>query len=282
MDTNKDIKIDFNKFVEILNYFKNQKYIFINSALSNNIKKAIKILFPNLNNQDSEVLFLFTENIIEKISKYFDFDEKNENYYKQWIQNNYRDIKGIILLLLPFIDDKNTTDMIDLNQYLYAPIKSKIPDLLKKNRMDILKSEFKFSNMSIGLLNKSTLDLFEEDGKMKLIYKIIHHNYLGLSKTLQIMNGKYYVNWINIVPILYKYENELNFKESKLYKKTNEGLILLKTYLNNPKEFFNFTQHKYYGLYLGDIYNIIKIKLYDEIKHIKCKRKPLKSKINII
>lgn len=269
MDTNKDIKIDFNKFVEILNYFKNQKYIFINSALSNNIKKAIKILFPNLNNQDSEVLFLFTENIIEKISKYFDFDEKNENYYKQWIQNNYRDIKGIILLLLPFIDDKNTTDMIDLNQYLYAPIKSKIPDLSKKNRMDILKSEFKFSNMSIGLLNKSTLDLFEEDGKMKLIYKIIHHNYLGLSKTLQIMNGKYYVNWINIVPILYKYENELNFKESKLYKKTNEGLILLKTYLNNPKEFFNFTQHKYYGLYLGDIYNIIKIKLYDEIKHIK-------------
>ena len=269
MDTNKDIKIDFNKFVEILNYFKNQKYIFINSVLSNNIKKAIKILFPNLNNQDSEVLFLFTENIIEKISKYFDFDENNENYYKQWIQNNYRDIKGIILLLLPFIDDKNTTNMIDLNQYLYAPIKSKIPDLSNRNRMDILKSEFKFSNMSIGLLNKSTLDLFEEDGKMKLIYKIIHHNYLGLSKTLQMMNGKYYVNWINIVPILYKYENELVFKESKLYKKTNEGLILLKTYLNNPKEFFNFTQHKYYGLYLGDIYNIIKIKLYDEIKHIK-------------
>ena len=269
MDTNKDIKIDFNKFVEILNYFKNQKYIFINSALSNNIKKAIKILFPNLNNQDSEVLFLFTENIIEKISKYFDFDENNDNYYKQWIQNNYRDIKGIILLLLPFIDDKNTTNMIDLNQYLYAPIKSKIPDLSNRNRMDILKSEFKFSNMSIGLLNKSTLDLFEEDGKMKLIYKIIHHNYLGLSKTLQMMNGKYYVNWINIVPILYKYENELVFKESKLYKKTNEGLILLKTYLNNPKEFFNFTQHKYYGLYLGDIYNIIKIKLYDEIKHIK-------------
>lgn len=135
--------------------------------------------------------------------------------------------------------------------------------------MDILKSEFKFSNMSIGLLNKTSLDLFEEDEKMKLIYKIIHHNYLGLNRTLQIMNGKYYVNWINIVPILYSYENELVFKESNLYKKTNDGLNLLKTYLNNPKEFFNFTQHKYYGLYIGDIYNTIKIKLYDEIKHIK-------------
>lgn len=31
--------------------------------------------------------------------------------------------------------------------------------------MDILKSEFKFSNMSIGLLNKTSLDLFEEDEK---------------------------------------------------------------------------------------------------------------------
>lgn len=268
MDINKDIKIDFDKFDKILNYFKTQNYTFINSILSNNIKKTVNILFPNLNNQDSEVLFLFTENIIEKISNYFNFDKTNDDYYKQWIQNNYRDIKGIILLLLPFIDDNNTSDMIDLNQYLYSHIKSHIPDLSKKNRIDILKSEFKFSNMSIGLLNKTSLDLFEEDGKMKLIYKIIHHNYLGLSKTLQIMNGKYYVNWINIVPILYSYNNVFVFKKSKLYKNTKEGLNLLKTNLNN-QEFFNFTQHKYYGLYLGDIYNTIKIKLYDEIKHIK-------------
>ena len=41
--------------------------------------------------------------------------------------------------------------MIDLNQYLYAPIKSKIPDLLNRNRMDILKSEFKFSNRNMKI-----------------------------------------------------------------------------------------------------------------------------------
>jgi hypothetical protein len=149
MDINKDIKIDFKTFDKILNYFKTQeqKYPFINDSLSNNIKKTVNILFPNLNTQDSEVLFLFTENIIEKISNYLNFNEKDNDYYKQWIQNDYRDIKGIILLLLPFIDDNNTSNMTDLNQYLYAPIKSKIPDLSKKNRMDILKSEFKFSNM---------------------------------------------------------------------------------------------------------------------------------------
>ena len=102
-----------------------------------------------------------------KISNYFNFDKDNNNYYIQWIQNDYRDIKGIILLLLPFIDDKNTSDMKDLNQYLYTHDKLKIPDLSTRNRMDILKSEFKFSNMSIGLLNKTSndnlLDLFEDD-----------------------------------------------------------------------------------------------------------------------
>ena len=269
MNINKDIKIDFNTFDKILNYFKTQNYTFINYTLSDNIKKTVNILFPNLNNQDTEVLFYFTKNIIEKISNYFNFDKTNDNYYKQWTQNNYRDIKGIILLLLPFINNKNT-EMIDLNQYLYTHVKSDIPDLSNKNKMDILNSDFKFSNMVIGLLNKKSFPLFEEDGKMKLIYKIIHHNYLGLNKTLQIMNGKYYVNWINIVPILYSYDkNNLVFKESNLYKKTNDGLKLLKRYLNEPKDFFNFTQHKYYGLYLGDIYNTIKIKLYDEIKHIK-------------
>ena len=64
MDINKDIKINFNTFDKILNYFKTQKYTFINYTLSNNIRKTINILFPNLNNQDLEILFLFTENII--------------------------------------------------------------------------------------------------------------------------------------------------------------------------------------------------------------------------
>jgi len=62
MDINKDIKIDFNKFDKILNYFKTQNYKFINYTLSNNIKKTVNILFPNLNNQDTEVLFYFTNN----------------------------------------------------------------------------------------------------------------------------------------------------------------------------------------------------------------------------
>ena len=292
MDNNKDINIDFNQFNEILNYFKNKEYKFINNTLSNDIRTAIQILFPNLNKQDYDILFFFTQNIIEKISNYNDFD-KDDKYYKQWTQNEYRDIKGIVMILLPFIDDGNNgillNSMIDLNQFLYGHLQSTIPDLSSKNRTDILKSDFKFSNMSLGLLNKTSktdlLKLYEKDGKMKLIYKIIHHNYLGLIRTLQIMNGKYYQNWINIVPILYKdscnkeLQDDLSFKKSKLYEKTEEGLKKLKekNILSDTDEYCNFIKD-YYGLYLGDIYNTIKIKMYDEIKHIKWLIFPQQSK----
>jgi hypothetical protein len=274
----KDININFDDFEKILNYFKSKNYQFVNEKLKQDINNSVKILFPNINQTDSQILYLFTENIIEKISLYFNFKIGDSRFYSQWTQNNYRDIKGVILLLLPFIDDKNNAkllnEMIDLNQFLYSKIKANIPDLSLLDRNDLLKNEFKFSNMALGILNTTggpnMLHLFENDGQMKLIYKIIHHNYLGLLKTLEVMNGKYYVNWTNIVPILLDTKtNKSIYKNSDIYKKTVIGLKQLKSEITKSNEnlidFFN----EYYGLYIGDFYNVIKTKLYDEIKHIK-------------
>ena len=103
----KDININFDDFEKILNYFRSKNYQFVNAKLKQDINNSVKILFPNINQLDSEILYLFTENIIEKISIYFNFKNDDSSYFRQWTQNNYRDIKGIILLLLPFIDDKN-------------------------------------------------------------------------------------------------------------------------------------------------------------------------------
>ena len=215
-----------NNFEILLNYFKLKKYEFVNDKLKKDINNAVKLLFPNLNFKDVNVLYLFSIDIIEKISLYFDFDKNNQDYYFQWSHNNYRDIKGVILLLLPFIDDKNNgkllNEMIDLNQFLYAKLKNNIPNLSNENRTNLLNTDFKFSNMSLGLIDENCmLNLYEDDNIMKLIYTIIHHNYLSLLKTLEIMNGKYYVNWVNITPII-------DYKKSNIYKKTKEGLIKFK------------------------------------------------------
>jgi len=263
--------IDINKFLEILKYFENKNYLFINRDLKLAIKTSINLLFPNINQDDFKILNLFSENLIEKISLSLHF-KKEDKYYNQWIQNNYRDIKGIILLLLPFIDDKNNgkllNEMIDLNQFLYSKLNNNISNsILKEDRNNLLKSDFKFGNMSLGLLNynkDNLLDLFESDGKMKLIYKIIHHNYIGILKTIEIMNGKYYINWINIVPLLLE-----DYQTSELYIKTKEGLEKYKNLLISNNDSIHKFSEDYYGLWFGDIYNVIKNKLYDDIKQIK-------------
>ena len=271
--------INLEQFTEILKYFKEYKYNFINESLKEDIQKNILLLFPNLNKKDFEVLYLFSLSLIEKISNYLYF-KPEEKYYRQWSQNNYKDIKGIILILLPFIDDRDNgkllKEMIDLNQFLYAQSKTEIPlNLLEKNRNDFLKSDFKFSNISLGLLYRdksNLLSLYNND--LKIIYTLIHHNYIGLLKTLEIMNGKYYINWINIVPLTLE-----NYKESEIYKKTKDGLDLfynllrlapdvssiLNNYTDSIQDFFN----DYYGLWFGDLYNVIRNKIYQDIKPIK-------------
>ena len=238
---------------------------FLNEDLKTSIKINIKLLFPNINEQDSEFLYKYSKKLVEKISKYF-FFKNEEKYYMQWKQNNFRDIKGVILVLLPFIDDTKgrlQNEMTDLNQFLYNEIKDNIPDLKEKDRNLSLKTDFKFGNMSLGLMNIGQETPIIESG-VKLIYKIIEINYNSFLKTLEIMNGKYYINWVNIVPL------ELDFKKSELYIKTRQGLIDYKPILasNNSDEIAKFFD-SYYGLWFGNIYNVIKIKLYDEIKPIK-------------
>jgi hypothetical protein len=175
IDKNK-LDISFEEFNKILNYFRSNNYSFVNESLQQFIKYNIKSLFPNLNYKDSEILYLFAENLIEKIANYFYFEKKDID---NWKQNNFRDIKGIILILLPFIDDKNNgkllNEMTDLNQFLFSEIKNYIPKELDEiERSTVLKSSFKFSNMSLGLLNlNNNTPLFESDNQMKLIYKIL-------------------------------------------------------------------------------------------------------------
>jgi hypothetical protein len=106
-------------------------YKFIDEELKKNINKCIITFLPNLNNIDRNIINILTLYIIDLISYKYNF-KKNNDYYYQWIQNNYRDLKSIILLLLPFIDDKEKDDgfllnkIIDLNQLLYSNLNQNI------------------------------------------------------------------------------------------------------------------------------------------------------------
>uniref|UniRef100_A0A6C0EDB6 Helicase ATP-binding domain-containing protein n=1 Tax=viral metagenome TaxID=1070528 RepID=A0A6C0EDB6_9ZZZZ len=245
----------------------NNNLEFINYKFKLDIINFIKNYLPVLNEKDINIIINLTIFIIDIISYKYNF-LKNDEYYHQWKQNNNRDIKGVILLLLPFINEKEDNlllnKLVDLNQLLYSNVEKEISNtILKLERTDAINKYFKFGNMAIGLLdenNKYSLLKLYDDNNEKLIYKLIYHNILGLLQTLEIMNGKYYINWINIIPI-----NISNYQKLDFYKKTKDTIIK-----ENILDIINNKLLLYYsGLWIGDIYNLFRIRFYDEIKRIK-------------
>jgi hypothetical protein len=262
------------QFKELLNNFKEYNVNFVDDYLESKIIETLNQMFPQLIKEDRNILIILVRYIVDIISMKYGFNKNDLKYYKQWTQNNCRDIKGVLLLLLPYIDDKMNgyllKKMVDLNQFLYAYRKENIPtSLLKETKDDIISSHFEFGNMGIGLLEESKdkenlLNLYENNEKK--IYEIIYNNMIGLLKTLEIMNGKYYINWINIVPL-----NLNNYKDSHIYKKTVEyySLIQKSTTESNVKLLLNNSIFQNYGLWLGEFYNILRCKFYEETKQIK-------------
>ena len=87
---------------ELIDIIKKESYRFINDELFINvIKETINNFFPKLNKEDIYVLEVLTIFIIDFISFKYGFKQDKE-YYLQWQQNNCSDIKGVILLLLPY------------------------------------------------------------------------------------------------------------------------------------------------------------------------------------
>ena len=264
----KDIIIKINQYYIEPN---NLKFIKRNFFIDK-IKDTLNDFFPSLNKEDINVLEILTIFTVDFISFKYGFKEEDD-YYLQWEQNNCGDIKGVILLLLPFIDDKDNSYLLkkitDLNHFIYSKSVNYIPkDILELNRDDILSTHFKYGNMGIGLLpfkpvknSDILLDLYPDD--QKKIYEVMLHNFLGLLQTIEIINGKSYINWINIQPLSLN-----NYDESTFFIGTFNYVINVIEPL--PKnEIIYGIDLDYNGLWIGDFYNVLRIKYYEDAKKIK-------------
>ena len=89
----------------IIDYIDTFNYTFTKN-FNDIIKTTVNNFFPALNEIDNNYLYKLTKFCIEMISNKY-FFKPEPDYYSKWTQNSERDIKGVILLLLPFIDDKN-------------------------------------------------------------------------------------------------------------------------------------------------------------------------------
>ena len=144
---------------DLINEIKKHRKKFIkDKKFINKIKITLTNFFPSLNKDDITILEELTIFTIDFISFKYGFDSEKEEYYLQWEQNNYGDIKGVILLLLPYIDDKNNSELLrnltDLNQLLYTKSNNYIPNnILELNRDEILSTHIKYGNMGIRTNN---------------------------------------------------------------------------------------------------------------------------------
>ncbi len=229
------------------------KFVFIEEYFKSEIFDSIQSLFPLLNKYDMNILHKLTLYLIEDISVKFNFS-KNKGY-QQWTKNNSRDISSLVLTLIPYIGDNNFDKLVNLTDIIFKSDDKKTISnkILNRERKDIIKQYFPFSNFTLGLLNDKNdilLDLYEHN--QHTIYHCIENNFVSMLETIKITNGKLYVNWINIIPIV-------DYKQSHLYKTTINEINNL-TYLLQPNQFIiNFydsfhTFKESKGIYIGDYY----------------------------
>ena len=114
--------------------------------------------------------------------------------------------------------------------------------------------------MAVGLFDKKILLNLKPNNTL-LIYDIIYHNYISILNTVRIINGKLFINWINVTPF-----NLTNYKRSNLYLNTIKGIQQLKQNFNeNNFDYYQFSDN-YNGLWIGDFYNVYQTVLYQSIK----------------
>ena len=165
-------------------------YSFITKEFENEIYiNVIQTTFNNLNSREQQLLNGYLVDIVDIICIKFCFDENNKSIYEQQFrQNNYRDLKGLLLMLLPFIDGDKST-IRTLNDIYIKKI----------DNTDINESspEYVYSNLQYNRCirdNPIRERHFEEEH--------LEHNSILLKNTIQTVSNKLFVNWVDVTPIV--------------------------------------------------------------------------------
>jgi hypothetical protein len=194
----------------------------------NNVIKVIDQIFPNLKQDHKNLIKTYTLQIIEYIACRFCFNyNKKGLYYEQFYQNDFRDIKSVINLLLPYIDDKNGTYELHKQVYTLSDIaRAEITNINHDRSLNgDDKSIYRFGEIDLEINKKLILD------------------------TLNVVSNKLYVNWLNCLPYtLSNYKKSLLWKES--YKFDGKNFDFPDKDIKTLRYDF-----KYYGIHIYDIYN---------------------------
>lgn len=199
------------------------------SSLHGKIFIVINEIFPNLISNEKTILLDMLIELLKLIISRFSYNE--EDIISQLTLNNYKDIRTLINILIPYINDDNGT------YTLHKQIKSLSDISSLKNDKEYIISNIKYNFM---------------DDTTNLSIDIIKKNAENLKKVVITVANKLYVNWINCLPIsLDEYKKENLYINSYKYKN--------KKFIQNEKIMSkdDIYDINYKGIHIFDIYNSI-------------------------
>lgn len=193
------------------------------------VYNLINNTFKNMNFSHKTLLIKYLVKVCELLGIYF----YNKDLIKQLVINNYRDIYGILVLLLPYYDLTKSNNIFSLNELLFN----------ENNKSKELSTTFYIDHN-----NFITDDSIE---------KYLINSILTITKSFKCLSNKLMPNWLNIFPY-----NIENYQISDIY--------INFLYLFNNKKFELYDDNNnIFKLQYETLFGTIKNFLYNDIKNIK-------------
>lgn len=253
---------------------------FVHPDFSKDIyNNVISPTFPNLISSHKDLLLKYLTRLIDiVVYSFFPNYIFNNNIQiltnnklmiiNQLKENNYRDVIGLMYMLLPYIDETADKTKLETFEQLY---------ILKNGKYNLKYDEpnYTFTNMQYNLINPQT---FEEkvwnENDMKTTF-------LSIADTVRQMSYKLCSNWVNIIPKTFNInyldtiEKEIRYqvfinknKQSEWYEDIN--FYDIKSFdpelSNNDDTYMKLQMAK---IQTEEIYNIISNDFFHNIKKLK-------------
>ena len=152
----------------------------ITKAFSSEINnQVINKLFPNLNMSHKSVLLVMLTQLLTIIMIKFAFNPAMKTKYEDQFRNNdYQDVKGLLLLLLPYING-DFTKIKDLNELYVTRQPSSLDTNITKSSPDYL-----YTNLQYNRCNRDPI----KEVNFKLNH--LEQNYFLLFETIKLISNK--------------------------------------------------------------------------------------------
>jgi len=215
---------------------------------------VIQKIFPNLINYEVNLLLKYLLKVIDIVSYCFFTGLDKKLIYRQLTQNSYRDIIGLLYMLLPYINpDSDKKQIKTLNDIFTS----------KNKDVDIEQEEpkYTYSNIQYGRCNRDNRQ------EIEFKYEFLEHSFYLLIDTIRKMGHKLFLNWVNIVQ---EDQATIETRTTEYYSKGYKYVDLLdpKTDVfsqNNQKDIQEYLS----VIQMDDIYDTIYNEFYAKIKNSK-------------